>query len=252
VNAAGELFFTDIPRNTIHKVTTDGKVQVFAENTAKSNGLMFGADGKLYCCRTEDAQIVRYAADGAMEVVATGIRGNDLVVLPDGSGYVTEPTAKKVWHFDATGKTKEVDTGIEFPNGLFTSPDQTLLTVSDTRGRFCYSFQINADGGLSAKQEYGWLHLTDHGRSDADGITVDTEGRVYVTTALGIQVLDQPGRVNFIIRKPKAAWLSNVTFGGPDRDVLYVTCGDSVWKRRIRARGVDTAQAPIKPPRPGL
>ena len=252
VNAAGELFFTDIPRNTIHKVTTDGKVQVFAENTAKSNGLMFGADGKLYCCRTDDAQIVRYAADGTMEVVATGIRGNDLVVLPDGSGYVTEPTAKKVWHFDAKGKTKEVDTGIEFPNGLFTSPDQTLLTVSDTRGRFCYSFQINADGGLSAKQEYGWLHITDHGRSDADGITVDTEGRVYVTTALGIQVLDQPGRVNFIIRKPKAAWLSNVTFGGPDRDVLYVTCGDSVWKRRIRARGVDTAQAPIKPPRPGL
>ena len=252
VNAAGELFFTDIPNKTIHKVSVDGKVQVFAQDTAKSNGLMFGPDGKLYCCRTDDGQIVRYSADGSMEVFVSGIRGNDLVLLPDGSGYVTEPTAKKIWHFDAAGKTREVDTGIEFPNGIITSPDQSLLTVSDTRGRFCYSFHIEPNGSLSAKQEYGWLHITDHGKSDADGITVDTEGRIYVTTSVGIQVLDQPGRVNFIIRKPKAAWLSNVTFGGADRDVLYATCGDSVWKRRIRARGVDTAQAPVTPPRPGL
>jgi sugar lactone lactonase YvrE len=132
------------------------------------------------------------------------------------------------------------------------SPDHTLLTVSDPRGRFCWSFSIAGPGKLIAKQEYGWLHLTDHGRSDADGVAVDTEGRVYVTTALGLQVLDQLGRVNLILSKPTQKWLSNVTFGGENGDMLYVTCGDSVWKRKIRAKGIQTIEAPIKPPRPGL
>lgn len=252
VSEAGELFFTDIPKDRIHRVDVNGNVSVFAEQTGATNGLMFGADGKLYACRADDAQIVRYAMDGTREVVVEGIKGNDLVILPDGSGYVTEPTAKKVWHFKADGSKKEVHTGIEFPNGLITSPDQTLLNVSDTKGRFCWSFHIEPDGSLSAAQEYGWLHVTDHGKSDADGMAVDTEGRIYVTTSLGVQVLDQPGRVNFIIRKPEPKWLSNVTFGGADRKTLYVTCGDSVWKRRLSTTGVDPWKAPVTPPKPGL
>src|SRR5207249_2482910 len=47
----GNVFFTDIPNNRIHKIDLDGKVSVFAENTAKTNGLMFGPDGRLYGCR---------------------------------------------------------------------------------------------------------------------------------------------------------------------------------------------------------
>lgn len=252
VNDAGELFFTDIPNDRIHKVSVDGQASVFAENTGAANGLMFGADGQLYACRADDSQIVRYAPDGTMQVVVSGIKGNDIVVLPDGSGYVTEPTEKKLWHFRPDGSKKEVDTGIEFPNGLITSPDQSLLTVSDTRGRFCWSFHIEADGTLSSRQEYGWLHMTDHGKTDADGLAVDTEGRIYVTTSLGVQVLDQLGRVNLIISRPEAKWLSNVTFGGPDRTTLYVTCGDKVWCRRIQATGVDPWKAAVKPPKPGL
>ena len=252
VNSAGELYFTDIPNNRIHKVDVSGNVTTFAENTGNANGLAFGPDNHLYACRAADNQIVRYKPDGSFDVFASGVKGNDLVILADGSGYVTEPTAKKIWFFDNTGKLTQVDSGIEFPNGLMVSPDHTLLSVSDTRGRFCWSFSVPAPGRLDAKQEYGWLHVTDHGRSDADGMAVDTEGRVYVTTALGIQVLDQPGRVNFIISKPAPQWLSNVTFGGKDGDLLYVTCGDSVWKRRIRAKGIQPALGPIKPPKPGL
>ncbi len=251
-NDAGELFFTDIPNNRIHKVSTDGTVSVFAENTGAANGLDFGPDGKLYACRHADGQIVRYSTDGSMEVFCEGIKGNDLIVLPDGSGFATDPDNHKVWHFTSKGETQVVDSGINFPNGIATSPDQSLLTVADSKGRFCFSWQIQPDGSLAHKQEYGWLHVTDHLQSGADGIAVDTEGRVYVTTTLGVQIMDQLGRVNFIIRKPKDAWLSNVKFGGKDRDVLYVTCGDSVFKRRLNAKGVDPAKSPIKPPKPGL
>jgi len=83
-------------------------------------------------------------------------------------------------------------------------------------------------------------------------MAVDTEGRTYVTTRVGLQVLDQLGRVHFIIRKPQSGWISNVVFGGPNRDILYVTCGDKVYRRKIAATGVDPWKAAIKPPKPRL
>jgi len=249
---AGELFFTDIPNNRIHKVAADGTVSVFTENSGAANGLTMGPDGMLYACRHADGQIVRYTMEGQMTMVVDGIQGNDLLLLPNGQGYCTDPDNKKVWHFTTAGEKKLVDSGIEFPNGLVTSPDQTLLTVANTRGRFCYSFQIQPDGTLASKQEYGWLHVTDHLQSGADGLALDTEGRIYVTSAVGVQILDQLGRVNFIIAKPKALWLSNATFAGPNRDLLYVTCGDSVYRRRLKATGVDSWKAAVKPPKPGL
>jgi gluconolactonase len=253
VNDAGELYFTDIPNNRIHKVDADGNVSVFAEDSGAANGLMMGPDGLLYACRHADGQIVRYSPDGkTRDVVVDGIKGNDLVLLHNGTGYCTAPDDKKIFYFTTKGEKKEVDSGIEFPNGIMTSPDQTLLTVANTRGRFCYSYQIQSDGSLGAKQEYGWLHVTDHLQTGADGIAVDTEGRMYVTTSLGVQVMDQLGRVNLILNKPKDAWLSNVIFGGANRDVLYVTCGDSVFKRRINATGVDPWKDPVKVPKPGL
>ena len=69
-------------------------------------------------------------------------------------------------------------------------------------------------------------------------MTVDTEGFLYVATAIGVQVCDQPGRVVAILRPPGTATLSNVTFGGPDRSVLYATAGDKVWKRKLRRTGL--------------
>ena len=252
VSGAGEVFFTDIPNNRIHRIDSRDRVTVFAEDSGASNGLMFGPDGKLYSCEGKTGHVVRYTPDGRKQIFLRNIKGNDIVVLPDGSGYVTEPSARKVWHFTQGGDATVVDTGIEFPNGVITSADQTALTVSDTRGRFCYSFRIKSDGTLTHRQQYGWLHVTDQLQSGADGMTVDTEGRTYVTTALGLQILDQPGRVHFIIRKPNNGWLSNVVFGGTDRDILYVTCGDSVYKRRILATGVHPWENPVKPPKPRL
>jgi sugar lactone lactonase YvrE len=181
-----------------------------------------------------------------------GVSSNDVLILPE-FGYFTDPKNKKVWKFTFDGQKTEVDSGIEFPNGVIASPDQSLLTVSDTRGRFTYSYQIQADGSLKHRQVYGHLHLPDEtGQSGADGMAVDTEGRTYVTTRVGLQVLDQLGRVHFIIRKPQDAWLSNVVFAGENNDILYVTCGDKVYRRKINATGVIPWKAAIKPPKPRL
>lgn len=252
VNAEGEVFFTDIPNGRIHRVDASGKVSVFADHSPGVNGLMFGPDGKLYACQNGNKRIVRYDENGNAETFVEDAPSNDIVTLPFGS-YYTDPTNKKVWFIDKSGKRKLVDEGIEFPNGIVTSPDQTLLLVSDTRGRFTYSYQIQPDGSLAHKQRYGHVHVPDDRRdSGADGMTVDTEGRVYVTTRMGLQVFDQLGRCHLILAKPQRAWLSNVVFAGPDFDTLYVTCGDKVFRRKVKATGVVTWQPPVTAPRPRL
>jgi gluconolactonase len=253
VNAAGEVFFTDIPNSHIDKIGLDGQVTVFVEDSHRANGLMFGPDGLLYACQGGNQRIVRYDADGKEETVVEGAPCNDLIILHDGSGYFTDPDNKRVWRFLTSGDKSIVDEGIEFPNGVIASPDQTLLTVADTHGRFTYSFQIQADGSLAYRQEYGHLHVSDEtSQSGADGMTVDTEGRTYVATGQGIQVLDQLGRVHFIISKPGPGWLSNVVFGGPDLNLLYATCGQRVYVRKLNATGVVPWQPPVTPPRPHL
>ncbi len=252
VNEHGEVFFTDIPNSKIFKIGLDDQVSLFAENTGRANGLVFGADGTLFACASGKRQITAYAPDGTGSAIINDVTSNDLVVRTN-DGYFTDPNNKRIYYVDAALNTRVVDTGIEFPNGLALSPDQTLLYVADMRGQFSYSFQIQADGSLAYKQPFFHLHRG-FGRkqTNADGMTVDTEGRVYVATELGIQVCDQPGRVHLIIKKPQDAWLANITFGGKHLDTLYATCNDKVYKRRINATGLLPSQGPVKPPRPRL
>ena len=63
-NSKGEVFFTDIPNSRIYKIGLDGKVSLFKDNTAETNGLMFGPDGKLYACQNGKKRIVAYDTEG--------------------------------------------------------------------------------------------------------------------------------------------------------------------------------------------
>jgi sugar lactone lactonase YvrE len=73
--------------------------------------------------------------------------------------------------------------------------------------------------------------------SGADGMAVDTVGRIYVATHLGVQVIDTQGRVSGVIAKPQNAFLSNIDFGGSEMDTLYATSTDKVFKRKLKAQG---------------
>ncbi len=253
VNRQGELFFTDIPQSRIHKLDLDGKVTEFARDTGNANGLRFGPDGRLYACANGRKQIVAYTSNGQSSVVADGLESNDLVIDHRGNIYVTDPNNKQVWLIPKSGAKRVVSQGLNFPNGVTLSPDQTLLYVADMRGQFAYSYQIQADGSLAHQQRYFHLHVVDgSGASNADGMIVDADGWLYVATEMGIQVCDQAGRVNGIIRKPQRAWLANVALGGPNFDTLYATCSDKVYQRKVRVKGVLGASAPVRPKPPRL
>jgi len=261
-NAKGEVFFNDIPNSKTYKVGLDGMVAEFLADSKKANGQAFGPDGKLYAVMTTEDKLVAYDANGHMEVVADGIKGNDLVVLNNGFIYVTEPNDDpkipgKVWLIKAMGDGKFsgrvlVDSGLRFPNGVAASPDQSLLYVDDSRSHWVYSYQIQPDGTLKDKQRYYHLHMPDTAdESGADGMRADNAGRLYVATRMGLQVCDQAGRVNCIIPTPNGK-ASNVTFGGSDLDTLFVTAGDRVFKRKVKAKGAPSFAAPVKPAAPKL
>ena len=257
VNEKGEVFYNDVPSSKTYKVGLDGQVSVFLHETHKGDGQRFGPDGRLYSVAGGTEQIVGYDASGKATVVADGFRGNDLVVRHDRSIYVTNPgwngtDPSKIWLIKPSGEKQVVDTGLRFSNGLTLSPDQSLLYVADSRGHWVYSYQIQPDGTLGYKQHYYHLHVPDTADdSGADGMRVDRDGRLYVATRMGLQVCDQAGRVNAIIPTPNGK-VSNLCFGGPDFDILFATCGDRVYQRKVKVRGANSFQPPIQPNPPRL
>jgi sugar lactone lactonase YvrE/enterochelin esterase-like enzyme len=258
-NAKGEVFFNDIPATKMYKVGLEGNVALVDDATNRANGLAFGPDGRLFAVAMGKEQIVAYDEKGKATTVAEGFRGNDIVVRHDGSMYVTFPAwnandPSRIIYISPKGEKKEVesDKGIRFSNGVTVSPDQSLLYVADSRSHWVYSYQIQADGSLAHKQKYYHLHVPDTADdSGADGMRTDKDGRLWVATRMGLQVCDQAGRVNCIIPMPNGK-ISNLCFGGEKFDTVYATCGDRVYKRKVKVQGAQAWQPPIKPAAPRL
>jgi len=256
VNEKGEVFYQDIPNSKTYKVDIEGKLSVMDLDAKRASGTSFGKDGRRYVDAGSTNQVIAYDASGAETIIADSISGNDLVVANNGNIYVTSPDGiakpSKLFLIRPGEKKVIVDEGLKFANGVTLTPDQTQLYVTESATHWVWVYQILPDGTLTNKQHYGWLHMADQDDNAwPDGLRCDTAGRVYVTTRLGIQVLDQAGRVNAIIPIP-AGQPSNLSFGGKNFDILYVTAGDKVYCRKLRTRGANNFDKPYKPELPKL
>jgi sugar lactone lactonase YvrE/enterochelin esterase-like enzyme len=252
VDRSGNVYYTDVPAGKIYKISTAGKISVFKDHAGQVTGLMVGADGRLYACEDSQREIVSYGPDGSEQILAKGVHSNDLAVSKNGGVYFTDIADHSVGYINPKGEMRVVYRGIEFPNGIVLSPDESLLAVDDSRGRWVWSFQVGPDGSLSNGEPFYRLETPDESSATgADGMTFDSLGYLYVTTKLGVQICDQPGRVVAILSKPQPGSLSDISFGGPDMDYLYVTSGDKVYRRRLRRTGVPPGDL-ITPPKPQL
>lgn len=247
----GNLYFTDIPNERIHKRDSKGTLSIFAEPSGHCNGLMVVGD-RLYACAM-DGQIRSYDPKSAeFTVLADEYDGNrfnacnDLVMDQTGGIYFTDPRyrapdpwpqgTEAVYYRSADGKVTRLIDDRTAPNGIILSPDEKTLYVVPSMEQKMWAYPVKAPGKLGEGRVLCETTQPPGKKgTGGDGLTIDTNGNLYITTALGLQVFDPAGMQLGIISIPEHP--ANVTFGGPGRHTLFVTARTSLYAVKTEATG---------------
>jgi len=270
--ADGDVYFADVYLNRIYKVNGEGEVSLFDESTAHTMGLLVGPDGLLYGCRNHDAQIVRYTAEGKIEVLLQGELSpvpdeednpgefcNDMAINADGGIWFTDRVNERVIYLATDGSSRAVASGFR-PNGIVLSLDQKLLVVTDSNEPLLHAFTVGVNGELAKIEKFfdpiqllpplaNGQRIGD-GKPGTDGMAVDSEGRYYVSTFYGIQIFDRDGRYLGVMSGPTNLYFnSNLDFGGPDYQWLYASGRNGAGRIKTLTHGASwpgAAPAPAK------
>lgn len=250
-DAAGNLYFTDIPNNRIHKLDAKGQLSVFVEPSGHCNGLMVVGDRLLAC--EMDGRLKQFSlADGKETVLADKHEDkrfnapNDLVIDRSGGIYFTDPRFRApdpwpqgkeaVYYRAADGVVTRLIDDRTAPNGVILSPDEKTLYVIPSMEKSMWAYPVEAPGKLGAGRVFCELQQGEgQTSSGGDGLTIDTAGNLYITSSLGLQVFDPAGKALGIIAFPEQP--ANVTFGGPGMKTLFVTARKSLYAVETEATG---------------
>src|SRR5262245_5544326 len=167
-------------------------MSVYLENTDRANGLALDSKGRLIAT-TADSIVVLHPT---REVIAKmPSRPNDLVVDKKGGIYFTLPSDKpSAVYYIAPGGGQPTKLGeAASAHGIQLSPDEKTLYSADSSGEYLIAFDVQADGKLTNKRNFGKYQGLPTPESHADGICVDSQGRVYVGIATGVQVFSAKG-----------------------------------------------------------
>jgi gluconolactonase len=262
------IYFTT--GGSIHRLDLESKrISVVRSPANTANGMTLDAAGRLLVCeqgtRSEPAAIAAVdPATGERTVLVDGWGGlplnspNDVVVRSDGTVWFTDPTyghlqgfrpepaiGDYVYRYDpATERLSVVADSFDKPNGLAFSPDERVLYVGDSgANQAAGSYHPDRPHHVVAFDVVDGRHLS-NARLLAvttpgfpDGLKVDSAGRVYASAFSGVQVFHPSGDLIGEIEIPGAV---NFTFGGPDRNVLFITADDAIWAAVLGATGPPT------------
>ena len=252
----GGLYFSDITANRTYRLDKNGNIAIWRENTKGTNGLFPSKDGRLLGAESGGPRIIAVMPDGRVTPLATGFGGkplrspNDLIIDKKGGIYFTDPAPRpapdvapkesgNVHYIRPNGEVLLLDDQIRRPNGITLSLDEKTLYVDDTEGEYVYAFDVESDGSVKNKRPFVKLREPEQGslglRSRADGMALESKGRLYVATASGVQVIDARGEYLGTIRVP--AVVRNVAFGGPRRQTLYMTALESLYRVQTLSEG---------------
>jgi gluconolactonase len=254
----GTIVFCETVLGRVAKVDKDGKESVFVDAAIANgpNGLAWDSKGRLIGATTAPGRIGVKAIypKGSEAVLADSFEGkpfvrpNDLFADKKGGVYFTDPAnvpnppmPPAVYYVPANGgKAIKVADGIEFPNGVTMSLDQKILYVNDTAGEYIIAFDVQKDGTLRNRRNFGkYEDLTiTNGKvgGGGDGFTVDTKGRIYAAAGGSVQVFSPQGQL--LGKIPTSRRPQNLTFAGPDMKTLYVVGGGAVFKVQMIAQGI--------------
>ena len=245
-DANGNVFFTDHLNNRIVEWSAaDGKFSDWLKPAGGAIGTYFDKAGNLVVAAAETGELWSIAPDKKVTVLVTNFDGkvfngpNDLWIRPDGGIYFTDPDfhsthdrntrveGQDVYFVTPDHKTvTRAATDLIKPIGIVGTPDGKVLYVSDFVAGETYAYDINPDGELTNKRLFCEL--------GSEGMTIDNEGNVYLTR-IAVTVFDKTGKKIERIEVPEAP--RNVTFGGQDNDLLFITATGSVHGLKMRVKG---------------
>jgi len=252
-DAQGNVFFTDQPNNRILKWSVEGKLSTFKEPAGRANGMYFDAKGNLIACADEKTALWSIAPDGKETVLLSEFEGkklcgpNDVWVAPDGGMYLTDPFYARSWwdyktrpqdmeavyYLSPDRKTfKRVITDYQKPNGIIGTPNGKTLFVADIQARKTYGYDIQPDGSLTNKRLAA--------ASGSDGMTIDAEGNLYLSSGRGVAVFDKDAKSLGSIPVPEMP--ANVCFGGKDKKTLFICARTGFYSVRMKFPGANQAK----------
>ena len=275
-NKDGDVFASEADSGLIVRLKGGRDAQVFGPLLRGALGMAAAPGNHLYVCVYGVAnepdlkrRLVRVSPEGqsvedvpCKDAPKAVCAGNDgrlwMICEKDESGGSFFSWRSGVYALDKEGNTHASSPEVPFVSRLdclALAPDQAQVLASSRHDQHIASWSLRADDAAAINGQH--FHKLERSRENPEGgdvcggLCVDTKGWLYVATSLGIQVLDQCGRVNFIIPTPKQPY--DVCFGGKDLNELFIACGDTIYKRPTQARGCISGQMPpIKPPPPKL
>lgn len=257
-DSKGNVYFTDQNLDRILKWSTDGILTVFMSPAGRANGMYMDAQDHLIACADENNELWRISLDGKKEVLMKGVddKGklfngpNDVWVHPNGDYYFTDPLYKRPWWGDRNGKEMDgqhvyrLEAGkdklpirltkdLKQPNGIIGTPDGKTLFVADIGAGHIYRYVILSDGALGDRQLFC--------KGQSDGMTLDDVGNLYITNSRGVVVYDKTGEEKEVIKVPEG-WTANVSFGGKNHDVLFITASKGFYSIRMKQKGANATK----------
>ena len=275
-DAEGHVYFSDIRNNRIMRLSPDGTLGVFREDSGRTNGNVFDLEGRLISC--EGAE---FGGGGRWRMVRTDMKTGKITVFTEryeGKRYnspndVTIDSKGRIWFTDPRyGDRSDMEMEIEGvyrinpdgkvtrvlaqpqigrPNGIAITPDAGTLYVIDSNpvvggNRKLWSFAVEPDGGLTNPRV---VFDFAPGRG-GDGMELDREGNLYVCAGIitprgphetdqwspGVYVISPVGKLLGRIPIPEDL-ITNCCFGGPDWKTLYITAGKTLYSIRVNTPG---------------
>jgi gluconolactonase len=254
------LLFQDLP-NDRTMMWRDGEgASVWRQPSHFANGQARDRQGRLLSCSHRRRAILRTEYDGALTVLVDRCDGlrlnapNDVVVAPDGAVWFTDPLYGISTDYEGgvqvserkpavyryapeTGELRVVAADFEGPNGLAFSPDGRRLYVAETGdqtqanpAQFLRVFDVGENGRLSGGEAF---HRVAPGY--CDGLKVDAHGHIWSSAADGVHCLTPQGELIGKIRIPYR--VSNLCFGGPTRNRLFIAGSHTLYAIYVNTRG---------------
>ena len=231
---AGNLYVTDIPFGRVFRIDPKGEWDLVAQWDGEPNGMKFLNATELLVTDYRNGLMVVDSRSGAVRPYlgrrnTESFKGlNDLTFDSQGNLYFTDqgqtglhdPTGR-VYRLSPTGRLDLLLANVPSPNGIVLSLDEKFLFVAATRGNCVWRMPLLADGGVSKAGQF----FTSYGPSGPDGLAMDSAGQLLVANPglAYVWVLNHRAEPVQVLRAQTGTSLTNLAFGGPDRQTLYCT-----------------------------